>query len=237
MKSRFKSAGILASMLALAALAAPAEAQFGGLLGGSRNRDRDDDKDHCTESKRSTGSRIAGGILGSIAGSAAGSVGGLLTYVPVAALTDTLTASIACRLDPDEQKQAADATTEATRSADGTEEGTPEVGQMAMWTSETREDVTGTSTVTASDQAVNADGLQCIMVSDVVIVKGEETRAEKRMCRRPPAARYAIAACRRASAGPCAWGSRLRPWHCSAQTTTRRIRPVRPSRTGGRQRR
>jgi hypothetical protein len=64
---------------------------------------------------------------------------------------------------------------------------------MAMWTSETRADVSGTSTVVASDE-VNADGLQCIMVTDVVIVNGEEARADKRMCRQPPAARYAIAA-------------------------------------------
>jgi hypothetical protein len=64
---------------------------------------------------------------------------------------------------------------------------------MAEWTSLTREDVSGTSTVAASDET-NADGLQCITVTDVIIVKGEETRADKRMCRRPPAARYAIAA-------------------------------------------
>jgi len=31
------------------------------------------------------------------------------------------------------------------------------------------------------------------MATDVIIVNGEETRADKRMCRRPPAARYAIA--------------------------------------------
>ena len=42
-------------------------------------------------------------------------------------------------------------------------------------------------------QQVNDDGVQCIRVTDVIIVNGEETRAEKRMCRRPPA-RYAIAA-------------------------------------------
>ena len=64
---------------------------------------------------------------------------------------------------------------------------------MAAWTSNTREDVTGTSTVVASNDLDNA-GLQCITVSDVIIVKGEETRADKRMCRRPPAARYAILA-------------------------------------------
>ena len=80
------------------------------------------------------------------------------------------------------------------RLTDGSEQGAPEVGQMAMWTSETRNDVSGTSTVTASDQQANADGLQCIQVTDVVIVNGEEARADKRMCRRPPAARYTIAA-------------------------------------------
>lgn len=193
MKPNLKSVGIAISAIALAVLAAPADAQFGGLLGGSRNRNASDDKsDKCSESRRSTGSRIAGGILGSIAGSAAGRAGGLLNYVPVASLTDTLTASIACRLDPKEQEQAAEATVEATRGAD--EASPPEVGQMAMWTSESRPDVSGTSTVTASDSEVNDDGLQCLMVTDVIIVDGEEARAEKRMCRRPPAARYTIAA-------------------------------------------
>jgi len=189
----FKSAGLAASALALAGLAAPAEAQFGGLLGGSRASNRS--SDGCAEGRsRSTGSVIAGSILGSVAGSAAGRAGGVLNYVPVAEFTGVITASIACKLDPEEQKQAADATVEATRSADGTDEGSPEVGQMAMWTSETRPDVSGTSTVTASEAVVNDDGLQCITVADVIIVKGEETRVDKRMCRRPPAARYAIAA-------------------------------------------
>ena len=188
----FRSAGLAASALALAGLAAPAHAQFGGLLGGSRSSSRSNDG--CSEGRsRSSGSVVAGSILGSIAGSAAGRAGGVLNYVPVAAFTDTITASIACKLDPQEQEQAADATLEATRSADGSEDGAPEVGQMAAWTSNTREDVSGTSTVVASNEA-DADGLQCIMVSDVIIVRGEETRAEKRMCRRPPAVRYAIAA-------------------------------------------
>lgn len=189
----FKSAGLVASAVALAMLAVPAEAQFGGLLGGSRSRSSDRTSDGCSEGRsRSTGSAIAGSILGSVAGSAAGRVGGVLNYVPVAELTGVITASIACKLDPMEQQQAADATVEATRSADGTEEGAPEVGQMAAWTSETRADVSGTSTVVASDTAAD-DGLQCITVTDVIIVNGEETRADKRMCRRPPA-RYSIAA-------------------------------------------
>ena len=109
----------------------------------------------------------------------------------MAAFTDVISASIACKLDPKEQEQAAEATAAATRGADDLSE--PEVGQMSEWTSNTRQEVSGTSTVTAKDSP-REDGLQCITVSDVIIVGGEETRADKRMCRRPPAARYAIAA-------------------------------------------
>ena len=196
MSMRFKSIGFVASALALAALAAPAQAQFGGLLrGGSHSSSQGRNSDGCAEGRsRSNGSNVAGSIFGSVVGGVAGRVGGVLNYVPVGELADTITASIACKLDPMEQQQAADATLEATRSADGSEQGAPEVGQMAMWTSETRNDVSGTSTVTSSDQQANADGLQCIQVTDVVIVNGEEARADKRMCRRPPAARYTIAA-------------------------------------------
>src|SRR5688572_25440265 len=192
---RLKSIGMAAAVLALAGLAVPAQAQFGGILGGAirggANAAASTDSNGCPKGrKRSSGSRIAGGILGGIASSAAGSAGGVFNYVPVAAFTDQISASIACRLDPEEQKQAAEATLTATRS-DGS--GEAEVGDMAAWTSNTREDVSGTSTVVARNDEDN-NGLQCITVSDVIIVSGEETRADKRMCRRPPAARYAIAA-------------------------------------------
>jgi len=195
-RGRVKKAGFAASVLALTALAAPAQAQFGGILrgaaSGAASSGSGSTTDGCGEGRsRSNGSRVAGGILGGIAGSMAGRAGGIVSYVPVAEFTDVISASIACKLDPAEQKQAADATLEATR---GVEEGADaEVGQMSAWTSSTREDVSGTSTVVASD-AVGNNGLQCITVSDVVIVSGEETRADKRMCRRPPSARYAIAA-------------------------------------------
>lgn len=176
-----------AAALAIGVMAAPAQAQFGSLLRGARSSSSS--SDGCEEGKsRSAGSRIAGGILGSLAGSAAGRVGGVLNYVPVSSLTDQITAAIACQLDPEEQQQAADATLEATRS----DEGDVEVGSMAAWTSNTREDVSGTSTVVALNEPED-DGVQCITVADVIIVKGEETRADKRMCRRPPA-RYAIVA-------------------------------------------
>jgi len=187
-----RMSGFAAAGLALAAMGAPAQAQFGRILGsGVRAATTGGDTtDGCSEGKsRSTGSRIAGGILGSLASSAAGRAGGVLYYVPVESLTDQLTAAIACQLDPEEQQQAADATLEATRG-DSNEEA--EIGVSASWTSNTREDVSGTSTVVARDDP-EEDGLQCITVADVIIVKGEETRADKRMCRRPPA-RYAIVA-------------------------------------------
>src|SRR6187402_2266767 len=100
MNLNFKSLGLAASVIALAGLAAPAQAQFGGVFGGSRPSSRT--SDGCAEGR----SRSAG----SIAGSAAGRAGGVFNYVPVAAFTDTITTSIACKLDPKEQKQAADAT-------------------------------------------------------------------------------------------------------------------------------
>lgn len=193
-KGCLRMSGFAAAGLALAGLGAPAQAQFGGILGSgvrAATSSSGSSSDGCSEGKsRSAGSRIAGGILGSLASSAASRAGGVLYYVPVSSLTDQLTASIACKLDPEEQQQAADATFEATRSDGGAE---AEVGSMAAWTSNTREDVSGSSTVIARNDDEDG-GLQCITVSDVIIVKGEETRADKRMCRRPPAARYAIAA-------------------------------------------
>jgi hypothetical protein len=186
---RFRRFGLATTILALATMAAPAQAQFGGLLGGSRSSSRS--SDGCAEgSSRSTGSRIAGGILGSVAGGVAGRAGGVFNFVPIAGLTDQLTAAIACKLDPEEQKQAAEATLDATRVAEET--GDVEVGAMSAWTSDTREEVSGTSTVVAKSDA-DANGAQCITVTDVIIVSGEETRADKRMCRRPPAVRYALA--------------------------------------------
>jgi hypothetical protein len=190
-KGRIKWAGWAASALALAVLAAPAQAQFGGLLGGARTSSRT--SDGCGEGRsRSTGSRVAGGILGGLAGGIAGRAGGVFSFVPIAGLTDQLTAAIACKLDPEEQKQAAEATLEATQVVEET--GDVEVGATSAWTSATRQDVSGTSTVVAKDNPGRGrNSEECITVSDVIIVSGEETRADKRMCRRPPAARYALA--------------------------------------------
>ena len=88
------------------------------------------------------------------------------------------------------QKQAAEATLSVTRT--DSEDAVPEIGASASWTSETRENVSGTSTVTGRE--ASRGDLDCITVTDVVIIEGEETRAEKRMCRAPGSARYSIIA-------------------------------------------
>ena len=87
--------------------------------------------------------------------------------------------AIAGLLDCDEQRKAATATEEAVRGG---------VGTTTTWASETRPGVTGSSTVTAAAPSAGDD--PCLTVTDVVIIDGQETRAPKRMCRRPPTNRY-----------------------------------------------
>ena len=124
--------------------------------------------------------RGIGGFLGGVAGAFGGRAGGVANLVtgvlPVGAL---LGEAIAGLLDCREQQQAATATEEAVRGG---------VGTTSSWESETRANVTGSSTVTAADTSP-AEG-QCMTVTDIVIIDGQETRAPKRMCRRPPANRY-----------------------------------------------
>lgn len=179
------------ALLALAVVAAPAHGQLGmlrGLAGSSGAKTTDG----CGKGKsRSAGSSILGSVLGSVAGRAAARAG-VSSWVPIAGLTDQLTAAIACKLEPEEQKQAAQATLEATRGEGDAAE--VSVGASSAWTSETRAEVSGTSTVIARNDDENGAGLQCITVTDVIIVRGEETRADKRMCREPPAKRYALLA-------------------------------------------
>lgn len=191
-----RTARVLVSSALVAGLMAPmvAYAQFGGILRRARGAtNAAASSDGCaTGSSSNAGGRALGNILGGLANDAA-SRSGVSSWVPSAEFADQLDASIACKLDPQEQKKAADATLEATRGLDGGATSRPEVGQMAAWTSDTRNDVSGTSTVSQVERPGN-DGRDCIMVTDVIIVDGEETRADKRMCRMPPAVRYAIVA-------------------------------------------
>ncbi len=185
--SRTIAIAAIAACAALCLVSVPAAAQFGGFripVPGSASSARS--SDGCPKGRSSGGGRaIFGSILGQAAGRAASSAG-VSSWVPTAAVADQLTNAIACRLDPAEQQQAASATLEATRAAD------TEVGATANWTSQTRENVSGTSTVTGKTAA--RDGASCISVTDVIIVNGEETTANKRMCRPPGSARYSLAA-------------------------------------------
>jgi surface antigen len=142
----------------------------------------------CAERRRSnrrTG-RVIGGIAGGIAGGVLGR-GNTLRRVATVALSAPAGAligdAIAGLLDCDEQRQAAAATEEAVRGG---------VGTTVAWESESRPGVTGTSTVTAVEPVIASapEGPACMTVTDVVIIDGEETRAPKRMCRRPPNNRY-----------------------------------------------
>ena len=124
-----------------------------------------------------------GNMLGSIGGSVLGraGLGGQVAALALPAasyLGDELLKLLDCK----EQQQAAKATDDAIRGGVGTE---------VSWKSESRPNVTGTSKVTAEEKL--ADGGQCLTVTDVVIVDGEETTVPKRMCRARGASGYARA--------------------------------------------
>ena len=122
-----------------------------------------------------------GSVLGSIGGSLlgrAGSAGQVISLAMPAAsyLSDELLKMLDCK----EQKQAAQATEQAMRGGVGTE---------VSWKSDSRPNVSGKSKVTGQEQL--ADGGQCLTVTDVVIVDGEETTVPKRMCRPRGGSAYA----------------------------------------------
>ena len=121
-----------------------------------------------------------GSMLGSIGGSLLGRPGAagdvISLAMPAASyLSDELLKMLDCK----EQKQAAQATEQAMRGGVGTE---------VSWKSDSRPNVSGKSKVTAQEQL--ADGGQCLTVTDVVIVDGEETTVPKKMCRARGATGY-----------------------------------------------
>ena len=115
-----------------------------------------------------------GGLIGSIGGSVLGQFGGTAGTVATLAMpaASYLGEELLRMLDCKEQVQAAQATDQAMRGGVGTE---------VAWKSESRANVSGRSTVTGSQQL--ADGGQCLTVTDVIIVDGEETTVPKRMCK------------------------------------------------------
>jgi hypothetical protein len=122
---------------------------------------------------------IVGGLAGRLFGSSeAGRT--ISSYIPAEQM---LTDAVIALLDCDEQQRAARATQEVTVQAERSG-----AGATAAWESESRPGVSGTSTVTAVE---DADGRRCMTVTDVIIIDGEETTVPKRLCRTPPSTRYA----------------------------------------------
>lgn len=122
-----------------------------------------------------------GSILGGIADSALGRIGAPTSVIGVSIPVGSLLSdAIINMLDCKEQVQAAKATDQAIRGG---------VGSEVSWKSESRPNVSGRSKVTSEEKM--ADGGQCVTVTDVVIVDGEETTVPKRMCRAKGASGFA----------------------------------------------
>ena len=161
---------LIAAPLLLIPVSLPSTPADGAAFAQSRNGQ------NC---QRNEGRRQRGSALGGIARGILGRVGGGSVANVVSPMSSMLGDAIMNMLDCREQEQAAQATETATRGGN--------VGDSASWRSETRPNVSGTSTVTAVD---TSGGDDCMNVSDIVIVDGQETEVAKRMCRRPPTNRY-----------------------------------------------
>ena len=163
---------LLAAPLLLIPVSLPSTPVDGAAFAQSR------DGQNC---RRNETRRRGGSALGGLGRSILGRVGAGSAANLIAPVGSMLGDAIMNMLDCREQEQAAQATETATRGGN--------VGDSASWQSETRPNVSGTSTVTAAD---TSGGDDCMMVTDVIIVDGQETSAEKRMCRRPPSNRYVL---------------------------------------------
>lgn len=170
-----------AFLIVLLVVLAPVALSPAVTAASAKSADRARPAQNCQQQNQ-RGRRRARGIGGFLGGVAGGIIGGPVNVVnsvlPVGSLLGEAVASL---LDCREQQQAAAATEEATRGG---------VGATSTWQSETRPHVSGSSTVTAAEPVVASSGQQCLTVTDVVIIEGEETRAPKRMCRTPPSNRF-----------------------------------------------
>lgn len=162
---------LLAAPLLLIPVSLPSTSVDGAAIAQSRTGEQ------CQ--RRNEGRRQAGNAIGGIARGILGRVGGGAANVVMMPMSSMLGDAIMNMLDCREQEQAATATETAVRGGN--------VGDSATWQSDSRPGVTGTSTVTAVNTTPGDD---CMTVTDVVIVDGQETSAPKRMCRRPPNNRY-----------------------------------------------
>ena len=159
------------SLIAALLLAAPATLTIPAGAAFAQTEGQDPATGQCADTPQKKAKRsLFGGMISGIAGGILGGAGGMATtLIPVGSiLADELLKLLDCK----EQRQAADATTEALKGGVGTE---------VTWKSQTRQNVTGSSKVTG--QQTLADGSNCMTVTDVVIIDGEETTVPKRMCR------------------------------------------------------
>jgi surface antigen len=118
------------------------------------------------------GKAALGGAVGVGAATAAKKAGVKNAEMVGLVISTLLTDKIACLLDGQEQHQAATATQNVVQQA---------VGSKVAWTSATRPNVTGVSSVLSETK--KPDGSLCRLVRDVVIVGGEETTVSKTLCR------------------------------------------------------
>jgi hypothetical protein len=159
------------SIIVALALAVPATLTIPSAAAIAQSESQEPGQGQCADTPQKKAKRsLFGNVLGGIAGGILGSAGGMAsTLIPVSSIVaDELLKLLDCK----EQKQAADATNQAIEGGVGTE---------VKWKSESRKNVTGSSKVTGSQQL--ADGSQCMTVTDVVIIDGEETTVPKKMCR------------------------------------------------------
>jgi surface antigen len=159
------------SIIAALLLAAPAALSIPASAAVAQTEGTEPGQGQCADTPQKKAKRsLFGNVIGSVAGGILGRAGGVATsLVPVGSIVaDELLKLLDCK----EQKQAADATNQAIEGGVGTE---------VKWKSESRQNVTGSSKVTGSQKL--ADGGQCMTVTDVVIIDGEETTVPKKMCR------------------------------------------------------
>lgn len=138
---------------------------------------------------KANGSNLALGAAGGLAGGAAATAGlrkmhvdkGVALAAGIAA-GGFLTDKIACLLTEQERQQAAEATRQAVDQG---------VGSKVAWQSDARPNVSGSSAVLG--EITDPDGTACRTVIDVVIVDGEETSVQKKLCRAPGTTGFKLA--------------------------------------------
>ena len=176
----FRALTLTASLLLTsAALPLPAAAQDAANQPAAVANSRCDNREQRRQRGRGIGA-VLGGAASMFGGRVGGVAGMMNNMLPVGEL---LGEALASMLDRCEHHKAAQATEQVVEQA---ERGG--VGTSVAWESETRPGVRGSSTVTAA--ATTTPQGQCMTVTDVVIVDGEETTQPKQMCRRPPSTRY-----------------------------------------------